>query len=335
VTPGSVTRWAHLLGRRLLTGTVHRLPPRATEAFRGPAVPPRSPAAAIRLMVTHLLRRGGIPAAVDAFVLLDNPCLRFVNADSLVLQQLYWFGEQGWEPELLAWWRYLCRRSSSIVELGTNVGYYTVQGARAAPHARYLAVEPHPASVRACRANLALNRIDSVEVIAAAAVADPSVTSTELIVPWEQLAAPTVAFMPTSSELPSRMTRRHGAVLTVPAVDVRSLLTGVDLLKLDVEGQEHELLAAGWEHLQARHPTVIIEVLPGTPRLRALLVALCEDLGYRCYAPVRDRLVPLAARSIPDLSVQHTFGGNDLIMSADPNMPTDVSDLVPAAGDRM
>ena len=322
MSPESVTRWVHLLARRLLTGMVHMLPPGAAEVFRDPAGPLRSPAGAIRLMATHLLRRGGIPAAVDAFALPDNPSLRFVNADSLVLQQLYWFGEQGWEPELLPWWRYFCRRSSSIVELGANVGYYTVQGARAAPHARYLAVEPHPASVRACRVNLALNRIDSVEVIAAAAVADPSATATELMVPWEQLEAPTVAFMPTSSELPSAMARRHGVVLTVPAVDVRSLLDGVDLLKLDVEGQEYELLAAAWEQLQARHPTIVIEVLPDTPRLRVLLVELCEKLGYRCYAPVRDRLIPLAARSIPDLRVQHTFGTNDLILSADPDMPT-------------
>jgi hypothetical protein len=32
---------------------------------------------------------------VTTFTLRDNRDLRFVNAESLVLHQLYWFGEQG------------------------------------------------------------------------------------------------------------------------------------------------------------------------------------------------------------------------------------------------
>jgi FkbM family methyltransferase len=272
-----------------------------------------------------VLRRGGIPRAVGTFHLADHPALRFVNADSLVLQQLYWFGEQGWEPELLPWWRYFCRRASRIVELGTNVGYFAVQGAKVAPHARYVAVEPHPVSARVCRQNLALNGITSVEVVAAAAAADPAAKTTRLVIPWEQLRTPTVAFMAAESELPDGMARRAGTAIEVPAVDVRSLLGGVDLLKLDVEGQEHALLAAAWAELRAHRPTIFVEVLPGTPRLRAVLVRLCAELGYRCYAPTRDRLVPLPAPEIPNLSPQQMRGTNDLVLCAERHPPTRIT----------
>src|SRR3712207_7346831 len=54
-------------------------------------------------------------------------------------------------PELLPWWRKLCRASERVLELGANVGYFSVQGALAAPQARYTAVEPHPFSVDVCR----------------------------------------------------------------------------------------------------------------------------------------------------------------------------------------
>jgi hypothetical protein len=47
------------------------------------------------------LREGGIPRAVSTFRLVDNPDLAFVAADSLVLAQVYWYGEEGWEPALL------------------------------------------------------------------------------------------------------------------------------------------------------------------------------------------------------------------------------------------
>jgi FkbM family methyltransferase len=290
------------------------MPVYAAELFRR-SPPPRHLGPVVGV-ARQVLRRGGIPRGVRTFALPDNAELRFVNADSLVLQQLYWFGEQGWEPELLPWWRRLCSRAAKVVELGTNVGYFAVQGGKAAPHARYLAVEPHPVSAHWCRQNLALNGVGCVEVLAAAAVAGPAGPSVELVVPWEQLGAPTVAFLRAGCELPRGMTHRVGTTIEVPAVDVRSLLDGVDLLKVDVEGQEHALLSAAWDQLRTYRPTVIVELLPGTPQLRAQIVRMCTELDYRCYVPTPTRLVPLTPRRIPEIALQREHRTNDLVLAA-------------------
>ena len=270
-------------------------------------------------MLLRALREGGIPRAVSTFRLIDNPELAFVAADSLVLAQLYWYGEQGWEPELLPWWRWFCRHSQSVLELGANVGYWTVQAAKAAPGVRHVAVEPHPYSVQICRANLALNQVSSVEVVGAAAVADSAV-SVRLLVPGDQLATPTVAFLPSGTELPSEMARGVTAEFDVPAVDVRKLLAGADVVKLDVEGQEHALLAAGRQLLRERRPTLFVEVLPGTARLRALLAELCLQDGYRCCATTPDRLVEVAPASLATVVLQEEFGSQDVILCA-PDSP--------------
>ena len=267
-----------------------------------------------------MLRRGGIPAGVATFTLRDNRERVFVNAQSLVLHQLYWFGEQGWEPQLLPWWRRFCRQSSAILELGANVGYFTVQGAKAAPRARYIAVEPHPASARVCRANLELNRVESVELVTAAAVARTELPVVELHVPWDQLATPTVAFIGADSELPEPMSRPVMRTISVSAVDVRSLLPGIDLLKLDVEGQEHALLWASREHLRTRKPTVFVEVLPGTARLRRLIADLCHDEGFHCYLPRADALVRLGIVEILDAPLLDRYGSQDVILSAEPHL---------------
>jgi FkbM family methyltransferase len=296
--------------RRMTAGVVRRLPVPVADRLRGRA----------HDVLRQVLRRGGIPAGVRTFSLVDNRELRFVNAESLVLHQLYWFGEQGWEPQLLPWWRRFCRRSSAILELGANVGYFTVQGARAAPEARYIAVEPYPASARVCRANLELNRVTSVELVAAAAVAGAEPSAVELRVPADQLASPTVAFVGAGTELPEPMRRHVTQTVAVPAVDVRSLLPGIDLLKLDVEGQEHALLTASRHHLRSRRPTVFVEVLPGTVRLRRLLAELCRDDGYSCYVP---RAGSLARLEIPDLlgaPLLDRYGGQDVILSAEPQL---------------
>jgi FkbM family methyltransferase len=305
----------------LIRGVVRRLPVTVADRLRGPAgAPPRSPRHRARRALLEVLRRGGIPAGVTTFRLPDNPELRFVNAESLVLHRLYWFGEQGWEPQLLPWWRRCCGRASGILELGANVGYLTAQGARAGPQARYIAVEPYPASARLCRANLELNRVESVELVGAAAVAETGLATVELHVPRDQLAAPTVAFVGASTELPAPMRRRLRQTVSVPAVDVRSLLPGIDLLKLDVEGQEHALLAAGREHLRAHRPTIFVEVLPGTARLRHLLAELCRDDGYRCYVPCRDALVRLETPDILGARLLDRYGCQDVILSAEPDL---------------
>jgi FkbM family methyltransferase len=316
--------------QRALRAVVRRLPGSVADRLRTPLPASATLPDRLRRALLTALRHGGIPASVRTFALVDNPACSFVSADSLVLAQLYWFGEQGWEPELLPWWRYLCRSSSAVLELGANVGYYVVQGARAAPGVRYTAVEPHPASLWLCRANLALNGITSVKLVAAAAIADPAAGIARLLVPRDQLLAPTVAFVDGDAELPQRMAGPVGAAIEVPAVDVRTLLAGVDLLKLDVEGQEHALLAAAGHHLRARRPTVVIEVLPGTTRLRRLLARLCVELGYRCYVPQAGRLVRLEPGRLSDVALLHEYGVQDVVLSADHGLPLTVAELGPA-----
>jgi FkbM family methyltransferase len=292
------------------------MPVRLADGLRRVLAPGAGPSAPVRRAVLRALYQGGIPRAVSRFRLVDDPDLEFVAVDSQVLEQLYWCGEQGWEPELLPWWRAFCRTSTSVLELGTNVGWFAVQGARAAPGVRYVAVEPHPVSAEICRTHLALNGMTSVEVVEAAAVADPTVASVALQVPADQAATPTVAFLAAGTELPDDMARDVRAVLDVPAVDVRRLLDGVDLIKMDVEGQEHLLLAAMRDHLRTARPTLVVEVLPGTVQLRALLADLCAAEGYRCYALSRQGLVELDEGRLATVRLMDEYGCQDVLLTA-------------------
>jgi FkbM family methyltransferase len=315
-------------GRLILRAVVARLPGAVADRLRAlPLIDATTPAGRLYRALLTALRHGGIPAGVQTFRLADNPARSFISADSLVLAQLYWFGERGWEPELLGWWRYLCRHSSTVLELGANVGYFTVQGALAAPATRYIAVEPHPTSLALCRSHLRLNGVTWVDVVAAAAVAGPAGTA-RLLVPDEQLAAPTVAFVDADGELPRKMAGPLGAAIEVPAVDVRTLLNDVDLLKLDVEGQEHALLAAAQKHLRAQRPTIVVEVLPGTVRLRRLLGRLCHQLGYRCYIPRRRGLVLLDPARLGEVDLLDEYAVQDLILSVNPDLPPAAAELL-------
>jgi FkbM family methyltransferase len=309
---------ARAAGRRIARAVIGPLPVPVADVVRRALArgSGTSPPGRARRVVLRGLCVGGIPRAVSTFRLVDDPDLLFLAVDSQVLGQLYWAGEQGWEPELLPWWRAFCRRSQSVLELGTNVGFFAVQGGRAAPAVRYVAVEPHPVSAEIARTHLALNRVVSVEILEAAAVPDATVSSVPLLVPADQQSTPTVAFLAPDTELPPALARNVTSVLDVPAIDVRRLVAGVDLLKLDVEGQEHVLLAACREYLRDRRPTLFVEVLPGTVQLRTLLAELCTADGYRCYAATRQGLVVLPPERLATVQLKEEFGGQDVILCA-------------------
>lgn len=310
-------------GRRLLSATLRRTPAALLEPLRRPGPPiPGTMGERLRTFTLELARHRGIPDGVTSFPLLDRPEISFLNADSMVLQRLYWFGERGYEPGLVAWWRYFCRFSEHILELGANVGYYTVQGARAAPDSAYVAVEPHPKAARICAANLGLNGLSHVSLIEAAAVATPTSAPLRLTVPRrDHFGVPTGSFLPGPTEIAGRKAKVALTAIDVPAVPFTSLLTGVDLLKLDVEGQEYELLQAGRDQLVEQRPTIFLEVLGHTPRLRTLVAGLCSATGYSCYVPTPGGLVPLPASAIQSVALKQEYGTRDVILTTRASLP--------------
>ena len=108
---------------------------------------------------------------LETISMVDEPGVVFHNTGAIMLKRIYWFGSRGHEGDEVRIWQAFCRRANAILEIGANIGVYTVMGRQAAGPRRYTAVEPHPASARALRANLELNGIDDVQVVEAAVVA--------------------------------------------------------------------------------------------------------------------------------------------------------------------
>jgi FkbM family methyltransferase len=265
------------------------------------------------------VRHRGIPNEVETFRVVDNPGVTFVRADSFVTERLYWFGERyGYEPGGIHWWRQFCRESERVLELGANIGYYTVQGGRAAPNAHYTAVEPHPGCVATCRRNVQVNGLSNVDVIEAAAVAHTESGRVTLRLPGGKdhyTEAPSTGFVGRNEVHHADADDPSYGEVVVPAVELRSLMAGVDLLKLDVEGQEFDLLSSITDELGSRRPTIFLELLDDTPALRALVADLCTSVGYRCFVPTLGGLVPLSVDGVSSLDVRSRSDTRDIVMT--------------------
>jgi len=265
-------------------------------------------AGAIGLLL-EVVRHGGVPATVTQFFVGDEPRVALVAGDSVVLQRLYWFGDRGWEPDVVRWWKECLRYATVAVEVGANVGYYAVVAGCAWPELRYVAVEPHPVSASILRNNLALNGLHHVEVVEAAAVPGSS-HEVELVIPREDhFQAPAGAFVVANSEL----SRDYSESQAVMAVNLAGLLGGVDVIKLDVEGQEFELLQSVKQVLYANNAVVLVELLDDARSLRVLIAEFCQN-GYTATRPEDGALRRLSVAEVRDAKVADRGGNRDVIL---------------------
>lgn len=149
-------------------------------------------------------------------------------------------------------------RPPAILDLGANVGYFTVFASARWPGSRVVAYEPDRANAELMRLTLAANGLDCELVEAAASTTDGEV--------------PFASGGFTTSRIEA-----GGA--PVPAVDVLPRLAEFDLAKIDIEGGEWELLGDD-RFAEAAPPALVLEshphlAPPGADAERAL-----EAAGY-------------------------------------------------------
>jgi len=315
--------------RRVVTAGLRRIPDSAFAPLRT-SFPSSEPASARHHLQQSLLKAAryrGVPPDLDSFVLPDNPSVRLANADSFIVEWLYWFGERyGYEPGTITWWKRFCASSTHILELGANIGYYVIQGAQAGPQAHYVGVEPHPGCAAVCRRNIELNGITNAEVVEAAAVPGPDSPSVELVLPGGRdhyTQAPATGFVGVNDVHHAAEDRTTYTSVTVPSISINDLLVnGLDLVKMDVEGQEHALLSAALHRFLELRPTLFVEVLDTTPKLRALILDHLLPAGYRCYVPTPGALVPLSASNLASAWIYQEYATRDVVLTCLDPLPS-------------
>jgi FkbM family methyltransferase len=191
----------------------------------------------------------------------------------VLLEQEDWF-----EDEIRFVRRWL-QPGMQAVDVGANIGVYTVAMARAVGSGgRVWAFEPTPASADLLQRNLALNEIGNVDVIRAAA--SDREGPIELSVGIDAEANTIVKPGEAGGE------RIPATAVTLDAIAAGRGWAGIDLIKLDVEGHEFEAICGAARFLAANSPLVMFEIKAGAAfDLRAL--EPLARLGYEFY-----RLLP-------------------------------------------
>jgi FkbM family methyltransferase len=213
----------------------------------------------------------------------------------LIQRHLYVFGV--WEPDATAAIRPYLRTGSTVVDVGANVGYFSLLAATAVgPGGAVHAVEALPSTVDLLRRNLALNGTANV-VVHPVAVGDR---------PGEvEMFKASESFIGSSSTHSGEVSEGR-----VPRVTLDDLLAGVGgaevtLLKIDVEGDEESVLRGATRLLGQMRPSsaALVELAPpeetGGTAGGESVVRLMSDFGFTPFV-IRNEY---SARSYADTRV--------------------------------
>ena len=163
------------------------------------------------------------------------------------------------------------RPGDVFVDVGANVGYYTVLGGiQVGPQGRVVAVEALPTTAEQLRRNVSINGLKNVEIVQAAAYDRPGAL---------QVRVPNSVFGMASVVTELRTQNGGDTVTTIPAVrldDVCAEHDRIHVMKMDIEGAELQALEGARATL-AKTCRVVIECNQDREKIEHLL----REAGFR------------------------------------------------------
>lgn len=222
-----------------------------------------------RRLLRALSRAGLLPPSVwkrlpveatFSVELLDGDSFEYASvADDSIGRALYWRGIDGWETETINIYCRLAKQSRVIVDVGANVGVYTLIACAVNQQARVYAFEPVPQIYQRLANNVHLNQWQNRCTLKDIAVSNQSGRA-QFHVPH--------GTVPTSASLsPDGFRGADGFLInvTVDTLDNVCHNEFIDLVKIDVEGFEDAVLLGMRGILQRSSPNIIVECNPDGP----------------------------------------------------------------------
>lgn len=198
---------------------------------------------------------------------------------------LYWRGAARYEPETTALALDLMEGTDAFLDVGANVGAFTLLAARRHPTLAIHAFEPNPRVRSILDRNIALNEFGNVTVTPLG-VCD-HVATERLFIPESDMSA---------SLAPEWREAGEEAEIETTTLDAYTARHGIRhcVLKIDVEGVEEAALRGARRLLETDQPDIILEVVH---KYSDALQDWLRSIGYRFHHltpfgyPERKRLV--------------------------------------------
>lgn len=203
------------------------------------------------------------------------PFVMFSNYDSPVVMKVYSFG--AFEQQSMKIWCALARSATGIVDIGANVGMYTLTAAALRPDLKIHAFEPNPYAFARLRMHKMINKFLNIQEHTYA-VGDKNVVTT-----FTWVVKPNGYISSGGSVGSSTHNNTEQILVPVRKLDgtrFAATLGDRPLVKIDVEGGELNVFG-GITEVIALKPDIILETF--SAEACDVLNARLMPLGYRVY----------------------------------------------------
>lgn len=232
------------------------------------------------------------------------------NDGSSLLRLAYYMGADYIEPGELKLWSDLCEVSDEILEIGGNIGLYTLIGGKST-NGRYTVYEPHPYNFVSLNNNLSYNSVSAI-CVERAVVSNFGPSEICLNIPLVETGRPSTGAFIDNAEGIDRESYEHFKVKTHSPKDFKFV---PDLLKLDVEGAEFEILSSMESFFNEQDTTILVEVRrpSKTEKLRKWIKKFSSTNNYIIVA-INNKFPIIPANEILNVVLQDDYDTRDIIL---------------------
>jgi FkbM family methyltransferase len=179
-----------------------------------------------------------------------------VHPGEHIQQQLFWYGY--YEKTVGIILKKILNLDSIFIDVGANIGHFSLLAALQSPKGRIIALEPVSYLFNSLRENISLNKFSNIEAINIAA---GDKEENRLI----YLSGADNTGM-SSFQKPENYSGKHETVkvVTLDSMSDNLKLPKIDVIKIDVEGNELAALKGMKEILRRVQPYILIELNPQT-----------------------------------------------------------------------
>ncbi len=228
-----------------------------------------------------------------------------------------------YEPEERTLLETLARDARTILDVGANVGWYAVHLAKATKAGHLHAFEPIPATGAALRRNLALNDCEAKVTVHSFGLGERKAT-VPFFIP-KDVGTVAASRAPLFAEQENQELRCD--IETLDAWSQASGISGIDLVKIDIEGSELLFFRGGLATLGRNLPVIFCEMLRKWSAKFQYhpndIIAALAPLGYACW-----ELRPSGPRQVGAVT-EETIATNFLFLhtARHMNVPAQLSGL--------
>lgn len=207
----------------------------------------------------------------------DGRSLRLASIGENYLSfQLFWRGTQFYEPITTLVLQELLQPGDTFLDVGANIGFFSLVLSLTRPHLRVVAFEPNPRIHVLLKKNVSANQFHQI-ACEAAALSDSNGTATLYLSHSDHSASLRFGFEENSA--PS---------IIVPTLTLDTFMKSLKwnpearlVIKIDVEGNEDAVLRGAQATLSSLKPDIVVETAEDR---RGAPVPFLRELGYRLYS---------------------------------------------------